>query len=123
MKQREISVKIKYNVTFLYTFYKNISLSLRQKPKVVWWLSRQIRIKSRGHWMKVSRATGDTRFLCPRCFNMILGSHNSWSYLPVRKWWMRPIAFMARCQSRTAHIRIVTTNGLEKYIRTTNKRL
>ena len=30
---------------------------------------------------------------------MILGSHNSWSYLPVRKWWMKPIAFMARCQS------------------------
>lgn len=30
---------------------------------------------------------------------MIFGSHNSWSYLPVRKWWMRPIAFMARCQS------------------------
>lgn len=30
---------------------------------------------------------------------MVLGSHNSWSYLPVRKWWMRPIAFMARCQS------------------------
>lgn len=30
---------------------------------------------------------------------MILGSHNSWSYLPVRKWWMKPIAWMARCQS------------------------
>jgi len=30
---------------------------------------------------------------------MILGSHNSWSYLPPRKWWMRPIAFTARCQS------------------------
>lgn len=30
---------------------------------------------------------------------MILGSHNSWSYLPVQKWWMKPIAFMARCQS------------------------
>ena len=30
---------------------------------------------------------------------MILGSHNSWSYLPVKKWWMKPIAFMARCQS------------------------
>ena len=30
---------------------------------------------------------------------MILGSHNSWSYLPVIKWWMKPIAFMARCQS------------------------
>jgi len=29
---------------------------------------------------------------------MILGSHNSWSYLPVRKWWMKPIAFMAKCQ-------------------------
>ena len=29
---------------------------------------------------------------------MILGSHNSWSYLPVRRWWMRPLAFMARCQ-------------------------
>lgn len=30
---------------------------------------------------------------------MILGSHNSWSYLPVRKWWMKPIAFTARCQN------------------------
>lgn len=30
---------------------------------------------------------------------MILGSHNSWSYLPVRKWWMKPIAWIARCQS------------------------
>lgn len=29
---------------------------------------------------------------------MILGSHNSWSYLPVRSWWMKPLAFMARCQ-------------------------
>jgi len=29
---------------------------------------------------------------------MILGSHNSWSYLPPRRWWMRPIGFMARCQ-------------------------
>lgn len=32
---------------------------------------------------------------------MILGSHNSWSYLPVKKWWMRPIAFTARCQEKT----------------------
>ena len=30
---------------------------------------------------------------------MVLGSHNSWSYLPVTRWWMRPFAFMARCQS------------------------
>ena len=29
----------------------------------------------------------------------VLGSHNSWSYLPVRKWWMKPLAFMARCQA------------------------
>lgn len=29
---------------------------------------------------------------------MILGSHNSWSFLPVKKWWMKPIAFTARCQ-------------------------
>jgi len=32
---------------------------------------------------------------------MILGSHNSWSYLPVRKWWMKPLSFTARCQSKT----------------------
>ena len=32
---------------------------------------------------------------------MVLGSHNSWSYLPVKKWWMRPLAFMARCQCKT----------------------
>lgn len=29
---------------------------------------------------------------------MILGSHNSWSYLKPRKWWMKPFRFMARCQ-------------------------
>jgi hypothetical protein len=29
---------------------------------------------------------------------MILGSHNSWSYLPPRKSWMKPIAFTAKCQ-------------------------
>lgn len=29
---------------------------------------------------------------------MILGSHNSLTYLPVRKWWMRPIKFTAKCQ-------------------------
>ena len=28
----------------------------------------------------------------------ILGSHNSWSYLPVRKWWMKPLTFAAKCQ-------------------------
>ena len=29
---------------------------------------------------------------------MVIGSHNSWSYLTPIKWWMRPFAFMARCQ-------------------------
>ena len=30
---------------------------------------------------------------------MIIGSHNSWSYLPPKKWWMKLIAFTAKCQS------------------------
>ena len=30
---------------------------------------------------------------------MILGSHNSWTYLKPKKWWMRLIAWTARCQS------------------------
>ena len=29
---------------------------------------------------------------------VVLGSHNSWSYLPPKRWWMRPFAFMAKCQ-------------------------
>lgn len=29
---------------------------------------------------------------------MIIGSHNSWSYLRPVKWWMHLIAFTARCQ-------------------------
>ena len=29
---------------------------------------------------------------------MVIGSHNSWSYLRPRRWWMRLIAFAARCQ-------------------------
>lgn len=28
----------------------------------------------------------------------ILGSHNSWSYLPPKKWWMKLFSFTARCQ-------------------------
>ena len=32
---------------------------------------------------------------------MILGSHNSWTYLTPKKWWMRLLAFTARCQSKT----------------------
>lgn len=29
----------------------------------------------------------------------ILASHNSWSYLPFKQWWLRPFAFMAKCQN------------------------
>lgn len=31
----------------------------------------------------------------------MLGSHNSLSYLPCRKWWMYLINFAAKCQSKT----------------------
>lgn len=31
---------------------------------------------------------------------MKLASHNSWSYLPPTKWWMRPFSFVAKCQSK-----------------------
>lgn len=30
---------------------------------------------------------------------MVLGSHNSWSYLPVKQWYFKPFAFIGRCQS------------------------
>ena len=29
---------------------------------------------------------------------MILGSHNSWTYLTPKKWWMKLISFTAKCQ-------------------------
>ena len=29
---------------------------------------------------------------------MIVGSHNSWSYLSPKKWWMKLIKFTAKCQ-------------------------
>lgn len=31
---------------------------------------------------------------------MIIGSHNSWSYLKPSKWWLWPFIFMAKCQSK-----------------------
>ncbi len=34
---------------------------------------------------------------------MILGSHNSWSYLRPKHWWQRLFAFTARCQRKTIH--------------------
>ena len=32
---------------------------------------------------------------------MKLAAHNTLSYLPPKKWWLRPLKFMARCQSKT----------------------
>lgn len=32
---------------------------------------------------------------------IIIGSHNTMSYLPPRHWWMRPFRFLAKCQSKT----------------------
>ena len=32
---------------------------------------------------------------------MILGSHNSWSYLKPQKWWMKLLSFTAKCQCKT----------------------
>ena len=29
----------------------------------------------------------------------VLGSHNAWTFLPVKRWWMKPLAFTARCQN------------------------
>lgn len=29
---------------------------------------------------------------------MKIASHNTFTYLPVKKWWMKPLAFSARCQ-------------------------
>lgn len=31
----------------------------------------------------------------------MLGSHNTFSYLPLKNWWMYPFNFMAKCQSKT----------------------
>lgn len=30
---------------------------------------------------------------------MIIGSHNSWSYLAPKLWYLKPFSFMARCQN------------------------
>lgn len=44
---------------------------------------------------------------------MKLASHNSWSYLPVRKWWMRPLNFIARCQNK--HIFLQYKSGARMF--------
>lgn len=41
---------------------------------------------------------------------MIIGAHNAWSYLPVSKWWMKPISFTARCQRRSIREQYIKYN-------------
>ena len=31
----------------------------------------------------------------------IIGTHNTMSYLPPKRWWMRPLRVFARCQRKT----------------------
>lgn len=31
---------------------------------------------------------------------MVLGTHNSMTYLPLKKWYMYPFRFMSKCQSK-----------------------
>ena len=64
----------------------------------------------------------------------ILGSHNSWSYLKPKHWWLRTFAFMAKCQSVNirqqylkydvrcfdlrvsfSHVKIILAHGFMKY--------
>ena len=33
--------------------------------------------------------------------NYLLQSHNSWSYIRPKKWWLRPFHFMTKCQNKS----------------------
>lgn len=45
-------------------------------------------------------------------------SHNSWSYLPVRQWWLKPFAWMARCQDIRAGLQSwVSVEGFDIRVR------
>ncbi len=41
---------------------------------------------------------------------MILGSHNSWTYLKPKKWWMKLIGFTAKCQEANIYEQYTTYN-------------
>lgn len=43
--------------------------------------------------------------------SMKLASHNSWSYLPVTKWWMRPLNLIAKCQNKSIALQYVDGVG------------
>ena len=38
---------------------------------------------------------------------MVIGSHNSWSYLTPQKWWMKLIGFTAKCQNHDIYTQYI----------------
>lgn len=48
---------------------------------------------------------------------MKLASHNSMTFLPVRQWWLRPFAFMSRCQSLDLFAQAAYTDFFEIRVR------
>jgi hypothetical protein len=48
-----------------------------------------------------------------------IGTHNSMTYLPVRKWWMKPLNLIAKCQSRpiAEQVKDVDCIDLRVYLR------
>lgn len=41
------------------------------------------------------------------------GTHNSFSYLPVKQWWLRPFAFIAKCQDKPIYHQILECSALD----------
>lgn len=44
-------------------------------------------------------------------------SHNTFSYLPVRKWWMRPFAWLAKCQDKDINAQMEIADGMDIRVR------
>lgn len=44
-------------------------------------------------------------------------SHNTFSYLPVRQWWLRPFAWMARCQDKDIDAQMKIADGIDIRVR------
>lgn len=45
--------------------------------------------------------------------NIIVGSHNSFSYLPVKQWYLKPFNFIAKCQNKDICAQILNNNALD----------
>lgn len=44
-------------------------------------------------------------------------SHNTFSYLPVRKWWMRSFAWLAKCQDKDINAQMDVIDGMDIRVR------